>query len=289
MKAVEVLDLKVWHPLQDDPALNGVNISCHQGKIYGVIGQNGSGKSTLCHAIRRLIPGLLGGKTTGDIRINGRPLSELSDEELVAAIGLVFDNPYTQITGVCLTVYEEVAYGLENLKISCDEIFDRTSKLLVDLELDDLAFRDPMELSGGQRQRVSLASVLAMDTQVVVIDEPTSQLDPQSTTQIFDIIRLLRGQGKTVILVENKLDQLMQVVDELIVMDQGNVVCAGLPGDVLPLAHKRAIPCGYPEIFTLSLALKNSGLINDYWTSLTDARASLSTRGITGRRDEEEE
>ena len=253
MKAVEVSDLKVWHPLQHVPSLDGVNISCQQGKIYGVIGQNGSGKSTLCHVIRRLIPGLLGGKTAGEIRINGRPLPELSDEELVAAIGLVFDNPYTQITGVCLTVYEEVAYGLENLKVSSDEIFDRTSKLLVDLDLDELAFRDPMELSGGQRQRVSLAAVLAMDTQVVVIDEPTSQLDPQSTSQIFDIIRLLRGQGKTVILVENKLDQLMQVIDELIVMDQGSVVCAGSPAEVLPLAYEKAIPCGYPDFtFTMS-------------------------------------
>ena len=196
-------------------------------------------------------------------------------------------NPYTQITGVCLTVYEEVAYGLENLKVSSDEIFDRTSKLLVDLDLDELAFRDPMELSGGQRQRVSLAAVLAMDTQVVVIDEPTSQLDPQSTSQIFDIIRLLRGQGKTVILVENKLDQLMQVIDELIVMDQGSVVCAGTPAEVLPLAYEKAIPCGYPEIFTLSHALKGSGLIDKYWTSLADARASLSI--YEDRRGQEEE
>lgn len=271
--AIKTTQVAVKHPLAKTWALEDINLNLESGKVYGLMGANGSGKTTLCNTLKGLIPGVLGGEVKGKIEIFGRDLDSLSQRELVETIGLVFENPYTQLTGTCQTVVEEIAFGLENLAWERERIIEQTARVIVEMDLQDLAFRDPLELSGGQRQRVSVAAVMAMDTPVIVIDEPTSQLDPATTEMIFAAIMKMKDAEKTVLLCENKIDQLVEIADEIIILDNGRVYTAGQPGEVLSQAQSDGLHCGFPELFTLSSGLH----LTPRWITFAQAKASVNT------------
>ena len=271
--AIKTTQVAVKHPLAKTWALEDINLNLGSGKVYGLMGANGSGKTTLCNTLKGLIPGVLGGEVKGKIEIFGKDLNGLSQRELVETIALVFENPYTQLTGTCQTVVEEIAFGLENLGWERERIIEQTARVICDMDLQDLAFRDPLELSGGQRQRVSVAAVMAMDTPVIVIDEPTSQLDPATTEMIFAAITKMKDAGKTVLLCENKIDQLVEIADEIIILDNGRVYTAGQPGEVLSRAKSDGLHCGFPELFTLSSGLN----VSPRWITFAQAKASVNT------------
>ncbi|EFU80958.1 ABC transporter, ATP-binding protein [Mobiluncus curtisii ATCC 51333] len=271
--AIKTTQVAVKHPLAKTWALEDINLNLESGKVYGLMGANGSGKTTLCNTLKGLIPGVLGGEVKGKIEIFGKDLNALSQRELVETIALVFENPYTQLTGTCQTVVEEIAFGLENLGWERERIIEQTARVICDMDLQDLAFRDPLELSGGQRQRVSVAAVMAMDTPVIVIDEPTSQLDPATTEMIFAAITKMKDAGKTVLLCENKIDQLVEIADEIIILDNGRVYTAGQPGEVLSRAKSDGLHCGFPELFTLSSGLN----VSPRWITFAQAKASVNT------------
>ena len=272
MIAIETSALSVRHPLAESDALQSIDLQLEEGKVYGLIGHNGAGKTTLCSTVRGLIPSLLGGTVTGDVLVFGTSIKELEPAELAGTIGLVFENPYTQLTGSKATVVEEIAFGLENLGWERERIIARTADVIEAMGLAELAFRDPLQLSGGQRQRVSLAAVLAMDTPVIVIDEPTSQLDPSTTREIIAAIQAMKDHGKTVLLAENKLDELIAVADELIILDHGQLMCKAAPVEALTFAANSRLGCGYPEIFRLARKLRSE---ND-WLTVEDALRDLS-------------
>ena len=269
----DVYKRQVKHPLAKTWALEDINLNLESGRVYGLMGANGSGKTTLCNTLKGLIPGVLGGEVKGKIEIFGKDLNALSQRELVETIALVFENPYTQLTGTCQTVVEEIAFGLENLGWERERIIEQTARVICDMDLQDLAFRDPLELSGGQRQRVSVAAVMAMDTPIIVIDEPTSQLDPATTEMIFAAITKMKDAGKTVLLCENKIDQLVEIADEIIILDNGRVYTAGQPGEVLSRAKSDGLHCGFPELFTLSSGLN----VSPRWITFAQAKASVNT------------
>ena len=271
--AIKTTQVAVKHPLAKTWALEDINLNLESGKVYGLMGANGSGKTTLCNTLKGLIPGVLGGEVKGKIEIFGKDLNGLSQRELVETIALVVENPYTQLTGTCQTVVEEIAFGLENLGWERERIIEQTARVICDMDLQDLAFRDPLELSGGQRQRVSVAAVMAMDTPVIVIDEPTSQLDPATTEMIFAAITKMKDAGKTVLLCENKIDQLVEIADEIIILDNGRVYTAGQPGEVLSRAKSDGLHCGFPELFTLSSGLN----VSPRWITFAQAKASVNT------------
>lgn len=271
--AIKTTQVAVKHPLAKTWALEDINLNLESGKVYGLMGANGSGKTTLCNTLKGLIPGVLGGEVKGKIEIFGKDLNGLSQRELVETIALVFENPYTQLTGTCQTVVEEIAFGLENLGWERERIIEQTARVICDMDLQDLAFRDPLELSGGQRQRVSVAAVMAMDTPVIIIDEPTSQLDPATTEMIFAAITKMKDAGKTVLLCENKIDQLVEIADEIIILDNGRVYTAGQPGEVLSRAKSDGLHCGFPELFTLSSGLN----VSPRWITFAQAKASVNT------------
>ena len=125
-------------------------------------------------------------------------------------VGFVFQNPFTQISGIADTVYEELAFGLENMGIDPVEINERIERIMKLTKIEEFRDRDPYQLSGGQQQRVALASILVMGQDVLVIDEPTSQLDPQSTDDVFEMIALMKSMGKTIVLVEHKMEQIAE-------------------------------------------------------------------------------
>ncbi|MEH7236412.1 energy-coupling factor ABC transporter ATP-binding protein [Bacillus sp. JJ1562] len=243
---IKLKNVNYRYPLSKIYALQEINCKFEPGKFYGIIGENGAGKTSLCNLIRGLIPHFYNGELSGDILINGTDVRELDDSKLAVNIGYVFQNPYTQISGIKETVFEEIAMGLENLGVEKMEMIDRVLSVSKQLEIENLLDKNPNALSGGQRQRVAFASIIVMDAQTMVIDEPTSQLDPEGTQNVFDIIHMLKETGKTIILVENKIDLIAQYSDEVIVMEKGKIVINGPTEKVLSnrdlLKHKAGIP-----------------------------------------------
>ena len=221
------------YPLEEKQALKNINIEIKKGEFWAIIGKNGSGKTTFCNMLRRFVPDFYKGELTGTITLEDKELKDYSQKELVQKIGFVFQNPFTQISGVKDTVFEEIAYGLENLGLDKEEIISKVEKILKLLEIEKLRDRNPYDLSGGQKQRVALASIIAMDPDILVIDEPTSQLDPKGTEDIFKIINLMVNEGKTIILVEHKLELIAEYAQNIIVLDEGEIILSGKAEEVL--------------------------------------------------------
>ena len=221
------------YPLEEKEVVRDFTYCFEQGKVYGLIGENESGKTTLCNIIRGFIPELYRGKLEGEILINGRKINSYDSGELASIVGYSFQNPFVQISGVKDNVYEEIAYGMENIGVPRDQMIKRVDELVKMFHLEELVDKNPYELSGGQKQRVALASMIALDPEVVIMDEPTSQLDPKSTEDIFEIVNILKKQGKTIILIEHKIDLVAEYCDSILLMHQGKLVMHGDAKDVL--------------------------------------------------------
>lgn len=230
---IEARNVSYTYPLAESPAIKDISFSLEEGHFYGVIGSNGSGKTTLCALLRGFAPSFYKGELQGEVMVKGKPTTEYAPGELSLHVGYVFQNPFNQISGAKDTVFEEVAYGLENLGIPKNEIIQRVEQVMERTNITSLARKNPFRLSGGQQQRVALASMLVLDPDIMVIDEPTSQLDPEGTESVFQIIRDMKEKQKTIILVEHKVDMLAEYADEILVMEKGELIRFGSAQDVL--------------------------------------------------------
>jgi energy-coupling factor transporter ATP-binding protein EcfA2 len=217
---------------REHPALQGIDLAIAPGELCAITGPNGAGKSTLCYAIAGFLPHSFGGELRGDVVVAGRNTREHPLAKLVQHCGMVFSNPLNQLSGARWTVREEVAFGLENLGVPRPQMIERVDAVLDLFGIRDLDERSPRALSGGQQQRVALASIVAMGPEVLVLDEPTAQLDPQGSHEVVAAIAALRRTGVTVVLVEHKPELLAQA-DRIVVLHQGQVLLDGLPQDVL--------------------------------------------------------
>lgn len=249
------------YPLEEKQALKNINIEIKKGEFWAVIGKNGSGKTTFCNMLRRFVPDFYKGELTGKITLEDKELKDYSQKELVQKIGFVFQNPFTQISGVKDTVFEEIAYGLENLGLDKEEIISRVEKILKLLEIEKLRDRNPYDLSGGQKQRVALASIIAMDPDILVIDEPTSQLDPKGTEDIFKIINLMANEGKTIILVEHKLELIAEYAQNILVLDEGEIILSGKAEEVLNNKILLEKEIGMTQYSMLAYELEKAGKV----------------------------
>lgn len=249
------------YPLEDKQALKNINIEIKKGEFWAVIGKNGSGKTTFCNMLRRFVPDFYKGELTGKITLEDKELKNYSQKELVQKIGFVFQNPFTQISGVKDTVFEEIAYGLENLGLEKEEIISRVEEILKLLEIEKLRDRNPYDLSGGQKQRVALASIIAMNPDILVIDEPTSQLDPKGTEDIFKIINLMANEGKTIILVEHKLELIAEYAENILVLDEGEVILSGKAKEVLNNKILLEKEIGMTQYSILAYELEKTGKV----------------------------
>ena len=202
---MECKNVTYTYPLADEPSIRNVSLNIEEGKFYGIVGENGSGKTTLCAILRGFAPSFYQRDIQGEVLVYGKPIGEYGGE-LATKIGYVFQNPFTQISGVKETVFEEVAYGLENFGVPVEEIVERVEAIMKLTHIESLAEKNPLELSGGQMQRVALASVLVLEPDILIIDEPTSQLDPQGTESVFEIIKMMKDKKRTSTLVEHKID-----------------------------------------------------------------------------------
>lgn len=233
MAEIVLKNVSYRYPLEEKQVVRNFTYCFEQGKVYGLIGENESGKTTLCNIIRGFIPELYRGKLEGEILINGRKIDTYGSGELASIVGYSFQNPFVQISGVKDNVYEEIAYGMENIGIPRERMIERVDELVKMFHLEELVDKNPYELSGGQKQRVALASMIALDPEVVIMDEPTSQLDPKSTEDIFEIVNILKEQGKTIILIEHKIDLIAEYCDSILLMHNGELVMHGESKDVL--------------------------------------------------------
>ena len=249
------------YPLENRKVLKNINLDIKKGEFWAVIGKNGSGKTTLCSILRRFVPDFYKGELTGKITLEGKELREYSQKEIVQKIGFVFQNPFTQISGVKDTVFEEIAYGLENLGLEREVIISEVEKILKLLEIEKLRDRNPYDLSGGQKQRVALASIIAMNPDILVIDEPTSQLDPKGTEDIFKIINLMANEGKTIILVEHKLELIAEYAQNILVLDEGEIILSGKAKEVLNNKILLEKEIGMTQYSMLAYELEKSGKV----------------------------
>lgn len=256
---MECKNVNYTYPLTDKPQISDLNIKIERGKVYGVIGENGAGKTTFCDILRGFAPSFYKGERTGEVLFEGKPIEEYG-EDIAAKIGFVFQNPFSQISGVKDTVFEEVCYGLENFGIDEKEIEKRAVAVMKLTNIESLAFHNPFEISGGQMQRVALASVIVLEPDVLVIDEPTSQLDPEGTESVFEIIKTMKEKKKTIILVEHKIDLIAEYADEVIAFKDGKVITNGKTEDVLSDISLMNQGVNLPQVALLGQALKNRGL-----------------------------
>lgn len=230
---IELKNVSFKYELQEEKTIKNMDLYVKQGEFVGIIGKNGSGKTTLCNIIRGIIPDFVQGQISGDIVIDNKNIDDIERGEMAELVGFVFQNPFSQISGIKKTVFEEIAYGLENLGVPREEIRQRVTDVIKLLKIEDLQDKNPNELSGGQSQRVAIASIIVMNPKVLIFDEPTSQLDPLGTEEIFDILKLLKSQNKTIILVEHKIDLIAEYADRVVVMDDGEIIFNGETHEVL--------------------------------------------------------
>jgi energy-coupling factor transport system ATP-binding protein len=233
MAIVNLQNVTYKYPLTDAPVLQNVNLQVNEGEFLAVIGPNGAGKSTLCYTIAGFVPHFFKGELTGTVEVAGHESSKSSLNEWVLNVGLAFQNPFNQISGAKYTVFEEIAFGLENIGIPRDEMKQRVENGMKLTGISDLADRSPYSLSGGQQQRVALTSILVMQPKVLVLDEPTSQMDPIGTREVFGVISKMAEHGMTVILVEHKVEWIANFADRVIALHEGQILLDGKPSDVL--------------------------------------------------------
>jgi energy-coupling factor transport system ATP-binding protein len=236
---IALRDVRYAYPDATAWALDGVSLQIAAGEVCALAGPNGAGKSTLCYAIAGFVPHYFHGRLEGDVIVDGRRTVDHPLGELVTRCGLVFHNPLNQISGARFTVREELAFGLENLGVPRPEMIARIDEVLHLLSITPLADRSPFELSGGQQQRVAIASILVMRPRVLVLDEPTSQLDPLGTREVLGAIHALSRAGVTVVLAEHKPELIAEVADRVVVLHRGKLVLDGPPREVLAAPELR--------------------------------------------------
>ncbi|HKW42300.1 MAG TPA: ABC transporter ATP-binding protein [Gemmatimonadales bacterium] len=216
MKALGLEGVSFWYPATDRPALRDVTLEVATGEVVSLVGSVGAGASTLLLVAAGLAPRVTSGRLEGTVSRAERS-------------GIVLPTPWTQASGMAFTVWDEVAFGPANLGWPMREIGRQVEGALQRLEIGDLAARDPATLSGGELQRVIIAGILAMDPGLLLLDEPTAELDPAGAGAVWRLVRELAREGKAVLVATSDLDAVPQVADRMVWLEEGTVRAAGSP------------------------------------------------------------
>jgi len=232
MPVIAVENLKYRYPHADALALDGLTFTVEKGEFIGIVGANGAGKSTLSQALIGLVPQFYNGAYGGRVLIDGLPAESTPISELCCKVGLVFQNPFNQLSGAKDNVYEEVAFGMQNLGVPRAEMHRRTENALKLLDIWQFRDRNPFDLSGGQMQRVAIASILVMEPDIIVLDEPTSQLDPQGSEEVFRTVDKLAHSGITILMIEQKIEKIAAYCDRILLLHQGHQIAFDAPQKV---------------------------------------------------------
>jgi energy-coupling factor transporter ATP-binding protein EcfA2 len=254
-------------------SIQDISITVSPGEFVVLTGPSGCGKTTICRCLNGLIPNFYSGDFIGELLVDGMNVKDHTTAELAAHVGMVFQNPENQLFS--LSVERDVAFGPENLGLAREETRKRVDWALDVTGITDLKDKPPYELSGGQQQRAAIAGVLAMQPKVMILDEPTSFLDPKSALEILEVISDLNERlGITIILVEHRLDIVSKHANRVIVMDSGRIVLDGTPRDVYG-EHARLIGIGLPRVTTLFNLLQRDGFEFPQTPTTVDAAADV--------------
>lgn len=251
--------LSFRYPDSQKPAVKDVSLEIGEGEVVLLAGPSGCGKSTLLRCINGLIPHMYPGEYSGSVSVGGLEVAETPMSTLSQSVGLLFQNPENQI--FMFSVERDVAFGLQNLSVPREEMRPRVDEAMKLLGISDLALRAPHELSDGQKQRAALAGLMAMRPKLIILDEPTSLLDPKTALEVASLIeRLNRELGITFIVVEHRLELLIPIADRLVVMDGGSKVMDGTPRDVLADPRVEGYGVSVPPVSRLYNALAMDGV-----------------------------
>ncbi|HHY33020.1 MAG TPA: ATP-binding cassette domain-containing protein [Firmicutes bacterium] len=296
-KAVCLKNVRFRYKGSNRWVLDGVSLDVARGECVAVLGPTGSGKSTLCGVMNGTVPLFLEGDLQGDVLVDGMVPAKVGTAKMAAHVGLVFGDPDMQLFG--MTVEEDVAFGPANLGLDYPTIMERVHKSLVDMRLTGLERRAPYRLSGGERQATAIAGVYAMLPDIMVLDEPTSMLDPQGKASVFSIIKRLKEElGITVILVEQEVDDVLELADRVFVMNAGRFVLQGTPREVFGrVAEVAAAGVRVPHVvrfgtllgaervpFTLDEAVQlveSGGWLSGAWRDTSDDAGAGGEKGTT--------
>ncbi len=257
MAAISARNLSFTYAGAEKPSMENINMSIEKGEFVVLTGPSGCGKTTLCRCLNGLIPNFYTGDLRGELEVDGINALEKTTAELATHIGFVFQNPENQLFS--LSVERDVAFGLENLGIPREEAIKRVNWAMDATGILDLRDKAPYELSGGQQQRAAIAGVLAMRPSVLVLDEPTSFLDPKSAEEIVSVIAKLNAEmGLTTLLVEHRLDVVSRYASRVIVMDKGKIALDGPPAQTYG-EDARLIGIGLPRVTMLFHLLRRDG------------------------------
>lgn len=249
---IDVQDYTWSYLNSPQPALRGINLQIEEGTFVGIIGPNGAGKTTLAYSIDGLIPGQYNGIKNGAVHVFGKEVEAYQRGTLQRLVGIVFSDPEAQFTS--MTVEDELVFGMENLGMTISEIQDRLEWVIQLTDLGHLLEKPPYEVSGGQKQRVALAAVLAMTPKLLVLDEPTSMLDPVSRQRIFGVLaKLKQEQNITIIVIEHSLENLIPLADRMILLSEGQIVLDDSTqpffNDIAFLLERGVFPPGTMQFF----------------------------------------
>jgi energy-coupling factor transport system ATP-binding protein len=259
---VEICGVTYTHWNHSEPTLIDLSFSIRRGTLNVLVGPGGSGKSTICDLISGKIPHLLGGALTGTVRVDGQDISTLEVKDLSHKVGYVFQDPESMFA--TLTVEDEIAFGPENMRLDPAEIHQTVEEMLDTTGLAPFRTSLVWNLSGGQVQKLGLAAILAMRPALILLDEPTSNLDPVATRSVHELVRALRDNGMTVLLVTRELDDFLAGADQLLVLEDGRISAAGQPGQVLFESGQHMVDhlgVWLPETSEIGLAIQKNGAI----------------------------
>lgn len=255
MALLEIKNFTFSYPQSPQPALKDINLTVEKGEFIGITGPTGAGKSTLACCLNGIIPHFQGGKAQGQINLQGVSIFTRNAAQISRLLGSVFQDPEAQI--VSTEVEQELAFGLENLGFPPREIEKRIADVLDLVGIAELRHRPTVALSGGQKQRVAIAAALAMLPEILVLDEPTSELDPVGTEEIFQVLNHLnKDRGITVIIIEQKTEQLAAYAGRIVVLNNGEVALEGEPWQVFSQQEElEAIGIRIPQVTRLAKML----------------------------------
>lgn len=279
---IEINDVTFTYKNSAEPALKNLSLSIREGEFAGIIGTSGAGKTTLTFLLNGIIPHELQGDFYGSVRVDGLDTVDNPPEAFCLTVGEVFQDIDSQM--VASVVEDEILFGLENFGVPHDQIEQKLQKVLRELGIESLRTREIASLSGGQKQKVAIASILALEPRLIVLDEPTGELDPQSSREIYELLRKLnREKGITVVVVEQKIMLLCEYVNRLIVFHKGELVLDSLPRDVV--SHTRLLKelgINLPRVCELAGRLTADGLYAGQ-TPLTVEEARVMVEEVLSR------
>ena len=270
MSVIKVENLTVQYAGEETNALDGVSLEVQKGEFVALLGAHGAGKTTLCLSLNGIVPNMISADMYGSIEVLGEVPPKIPVRQLATKVGSIFDNPEFQMSQ--LTVFEEVALGLQNLGVEKSTIEKNIKESLKLVGLEGFEERSPFEISGGQQQRLAMASALAMKPEILILDEPTSNLDPIGKEEVFSVTRSLnQEEGLTVIFAEHEVVVIAEFADTLILLDGGKINETGTPQEIFPkfVDHQQDVGVRVPQV--TELASRKYELFNDIPVTLEES------------------